>query len=1023
MPAMCGFAGEFLLGAGRADLQLARRMAQCLFHRGPDEQGAFLSADGRCAIGFRRLAIIDPPGSHQPMTSDDGLLTVAFNGEIYNFRQLRQELTAGGCRFRTAGDTEVLLHLFRRDGLEMLRHLDGMFAFALYDARSGQVLLARDRLGEKPLWYAPLPDRIVFASEAKAILLHPQVSRETDPASLTYYLTVGYMPAPISAYRAIAKLAPGSSMVVSDRIGRAERYWQPSPIDLPADRADLPELLRTRVSAAVASRMISDVPLGALLSGGVDSSIVVAAMSRAAGAVGGVRTFTAGFADSRFDERPAARAVAHHCGTDHTELLVQASPAGALDAVVSLYDEPFADSGALPTWLISREARRHVTVALTGDGGDEVFGGYDRYRALQLGCGLCPLGYALVRAAAALVRPFARGHERSRLRRLARFAEALPYPPSVQYFRYRSLFGPDDLPRLLSDQALGKADIDRPAEWFCDLYEGAGVDDEVLAAQRHDLSTYLPDDLLVKTDIASMACSLELRAPMLQAELVSLGLSLPTSAKIAGGRGKAILREAFADWLPAHILRAPKRGFGVPLARWLREDLRKELDEWLLRPAGAFGRMFRPEALAGLVNDHLSGRADHSHRLWALLVLARWMAGQVCPCSTWNTPPKTSVAGDRATRGGIALALPPADAILSFQIACSTWNTHGCCDTSRERTPLMASERKHATRPRLGRGLSSLISGTTTDLPADDKTYQHVTGLPPIGRAPAPIPQPPGVTPQEIPVDDIAPNPYQPRRQFNEAELSDLTASVAAQGILQPIIVAAVSPTHPQADAHIPEGKPFVLVTGERRLRAARQAGLATVPCILRKASPQQMLEWALVENIQRADLNAIERAQAYRQYIDRFQLTQAQAGERLGQPRATVANYLRLMELHEAVQKMIADGTLSFGHAKLLASLGDDRDRQLQLARRVARTGMSVRQLEAVLELALGRLPTRPRRVRAGKPPYLLDLQERLTRAIGTRVVIQPARAKNTGKVVIDYFSLEDFDRISAALGLEAEG
>lgn len=339
----------------------------------------------------------------------------------------------------------------------------------------------------------------------------------------------------------------------------------------------------------------------------------------------------------------------------------------------------------------------------------------------------------------------------------------------------------------------------------------------------------------------------------------------------------------------------------------------------------------------------------------------------------------------------------------------------------------MASDRKHAARPRLGRGLSSLIAATTSDLPADDKTYQHVTGLPPIAAAPVALQQATGGRPQEIPLDDIAPNPYQPRRRFNEEELSDLTASVAAQGIIQPIIVVAVS--HP---GQPPEGdsrgasqhqKPFVLVAGERRLRAARQAGLATVPCIVRRASPQQMLEWALVENIQRADLNPLERAEAYRQYIDRFQLTQAQAGERLGQPRATVANHLRLLELPQEVQKMIADGALSFGHAKLLASLGDDRARQLQLARRVARTGMSVRQLEAVLELALGRLPTRPRRVRGAKPPYLVDLQDRLTRAIGTRVVIQPARAKNTGKVVIDYYSLEDFDRISAALGLRGEG
>jgi asparagine synthase (glutamine-hydrolysing) len=388
MPAMCGFAGEFLLHPGRADLALARAMAARLIHRGPDEEGAFLSADGRCAIGFRRLAVIDPAGSHQPMTSDDGLLTVAFNGEIYNFQQLRQELAAAGAQFRTAGDTEVLLHLYRRHGAEMLRHLDGMFAVVLYDARNGQLLLARDRLGEKPLWYAALPDRIVFASEAKAVLAHGRVGRNIDLTAITHYLTVGYVPSPASAYSMISKLPPACRMVVNERVGPVRVYWQPRHVELPASRGELRELVRTRVASAVASRMVADVPLGALLSGGVDSSIVVAAMARAAGAAGGVRTFTAGFEDAAFDERRAARAVARHCRTDHTELLVRPAAAEALDAIVAMYDEPFGDSSALPTWLICRQARQHVTVALTGDGGDEVFGGYDRYRALQLGATL-----------------------------------------------------------------------------------------------------------------------------------------------------------------------------------------------------------------------------------------------------------------------------------------------------------------------------------------------------------------------------------------------------------------------------------------------------------------------------------------------------------------------------------------------------------------------------------------------------------------------------------------------------------
>jgi ParB family chromosome partitioning protein len=328
------------------------------------------------------------------------------------------------------------------------------------------------------------------------------------------------------------------------------------------------------------------------------------------------------------------------------------------------------------------------------------------------------------------------------------------------------------------------------------------------------------------------------------------------------------------------------------------------------------------------------------------------------------------------------------------------------------------TDSRHAhPRPRLGRGLSSLIQGLSETIPADDQTYQHVTGLPPIAAVIPPDKQPAetgGPREMETRLDDIAPNPYQPRRQFGQEELAELTSSIAAQGVLQPLIVARASSGE----------RPFVLIAGERRLRAARQAGLATVPCVIRQASPQQMLEWALVENIQRADLNPIERAEAYKEYIDRFGLTQVQAGERLGQPRATVANYLRILDLREEAKRLVAEGTLSFGHAKLLASLSDNPTRQLRLARKVAKTGMSVRQLEAVLALSLARPASlvSTSTPSTSKPPYLLDIEERLGRKLGTRVVIQPGRAKNTGRVMIDYYSLEDFDRISAALGLESD-
>ncbi|HUT60210.1 MAG TPA: asparagine synthase (glutamine-hydrolyzing) [Phycisphaerae bacterium] len=625
---MCGFAGEFIFAGGRADLERARRMASLLAHRGPDSAGEFLSADGRCAIGFRRLAVIDPAGSDQPMSTADGAVTLACNGEIYNYRELRRDLAAEGATFRTAGDVEVLLPLYERHGAELTQHIEGMFAFAIYDATRQRLLLVRDRLGQKPLWYAVLPDRVVFASEAKALLAHPLVDRRVDMAALTYYLTMGYIPAPRSAWAGIRKLGPAEALEVSDRVCEPRRYWSPEPACVPADQRALIDLTRDRLARSVEAHMVSDVPLGALLSGGLDSSIVVALMCKSVGRAGGVRTFTAGFEQDEFDERPYARLVAERFRTEHTELVVRPDPVGLPEMIVSMYDEPFGDSSALPTWLICREARAHVKVALAGDGGDEVFGGYDRHRAMYMAQCMRPWTYVAVRVAAAAARPFAARDERSRLRRLVRFAAGLPYPFAEQYFIYRRLFGPADLQRLLTEDVRRSIDVEGPCRWFLDLYEDAGLDGELARAQRHDMLTYLPDDLLVKTDIASMAASLEVRAPMLDRHVVGLGLGLPDEVKVGRGRGKEILRAAFGDLLPEEIVARPKRGFGVPLGRWLREELRVTLEDRLLDGGLAKWGIFEPGAIRGLVNDHLSDRDDHGHRLWALLVLATWLERQ-----------------------------------------------------------------------------------------------------------------------------------------------------------------------------------------------------------------------------------------------------------------------------------------------------------------------------------------------------------------------------------------------------------
>ena len=603
-------------------------MADRLAHRGPDEEGSYLSEDGRCAIGFRRLSVIDPPGSHQPMSLPGGAITVAFNGEIYNFRELRGQLAADGARFVTAGDTEVLLHMYLRYGAEMVEHLCGMFAFAIHDARKGELLLVRDRLGQKPLWYAALPDRIVFSSEAKGLLVHPHVDTSLDMLSIQHFLTLGYIPAPRTAWNSVRKLLPGNMISCGSATGEPERYWRPESGEIGLSGADLVREVREKVAGSVEARMVSDVPLGGLLSGGVDSAIIVALMSRAAGSGGGVRTFTAGFDQATFDERNDARVVAEHCGTEHRELLIRPAPVQMLDELVTMYDEPFADSSALPMWLICRAAREHVKVALVGDGGDEVFGGYDRYRAVHLGATMSPAKYMAVKLGAWMVGPWAPHEERSRLRRLIRFADGLPLPPAMQYFSYRAMFDAADLDRLFRSEFAAERNLDETAEWFCELYEREDLPDEVARAQLHDMLTYLPDDLLVKADIASMAASLELRAPMLDHSLVSTGLSLPLEMKVSHGRGKAILREAFGDLLPAEVFTRPKRGFGVPLGEWLRDELRETLVETLTDRSLLDRGIFEASALAGLVNDHLSGRDDHRHRLWALLVLGRWLGMQ-----------------------------------------------------------------------------------------------------------------------------------------------------------------------------------------------------------------------------------------------------------------------------------------------------------------------------------------------------------------------------------------------------------
>jgi len=626
---MCGFAGEFLLSGtpGTADAELADRMAERLRHRGPDEGGRFAGRDGRCAIGFRRLAVIDPAGSHQPMTGADGAVTLAFNGEIYNFRTLRAEMAAAGYAFTTAGDTEVLLAMYLRHGLAMLDRLEGMFAAAIYDSRERKLHLIRDRLGIKPLWYMVADGRVVFASEAKALREHPSASSQVDGESLVLYLTAGYVPAPRSIWTGIRKLPPASHVTFDAADAAPYRWWSPPP---PADRTwsevEAAEAVREAVRAAVAQRMIADVPVGALLSGGVDSSIVVAAMCRAAGDGGAVRTFSAGFEEARFDERPYARRVAEHLGTQHTELVISPDAAAVVDGLVRQYDEPFGDSSALPTYLLCRQVRDSVTVALVGDGGDEAFAGYDRHRAMWLAQHISPLKSTLITAGGILLDSFAPRDEKHPLRRFVRFARGVDAPAALRYLSYRQLLSLAQLDELITDDFAEQVNPAVGREWFTDLYEQDAGAGEMRNAQRHDILTYLSDDLLVKADIASMAWGLELRSPLLDHRVIELGLALPDKLKVDRRRGKRILAAAFGDMLPDEVFDRPKAGFGVPIDAWLRGPLLPTLRETLLDQSFIDAGWLKRTTLQRMIDLHASGKADYRHPLWALLCLGRWWA-------------------------------------------------------------------------------------------------------------------------------------------------------------------------------------------------------------------------------------------------------------------------------------------------------------------------------------------------------------------------------------------------------------
>jgi asparagine synthase (glutamine-hydrolysing) len=581
-------------------------MNAALVHRGPDEGS--VDAFGRCVLGNRRLRVIDLATGSQPVANEAGDVVAVFNGELYNFGELRAGL--GAHEVRGTGDTPVIPHLYEEHGVGFVERLEGMFALALWDAGRERLVLARDRVGKKPLVYMRLADgSLAFASEVKALLRLPGVRVEPDPAQLDAYLALQYVPGG-TGLRGIEKLPPGHVLVAEGGRVSVEPYAELHQLE-PRSDAEWLDLVREEVRAAVERRLVADVPLGALLSGGIDSGIVVAAMARASARP--VRTFTVGFGEPRYDERPYARAVAERYSTEHTEVVLEPDVEATLPRLAEAYDEPHGDEAALPLYLICEAARRDVTVALTGDGGDESFAGYERYAALRLAARLPRTGSAT--AARALRRA---SHEpRSTATRAARLLETVAAPEAERYGRLMEVF-PAKLRAELWEP--GFVDNPRPAGELLGPTDRPGV----AGLQRLDIRTYLPGDLLLKADIASMAHSLELRSPLLDRRVLELGTSLPERLQLSGRHGKAALRRAFAADLPQDVATRGKKGFGVPISAWFRNELRPLAAELLLDSRARQRGQIRPAAVKRLLDEHVSGRVDHGHRLWCLVMLELW---------------------------------------------------------------------------------------------------------------------------------------------------------------------------------------------------------------------------------------------------------------------------------------------------------------------------------------------------------------------------------------------------------------
>ena len=627
---MCGICGIARNESGEPfSSSLLVSMCRTIVHRGPDDEGIF--TDDRTGLGVRRLSIIDLEGGHQPLANEDKTIWVAHNGEVYNFPALRQELTGLGHQFATRTDTETIVHSYEEWGSDFLRHLRGMFAFALWDQKKKRLLLARDRLGVKPLYYTLLEDQtLVFGSELKVLLAHPRVKRDLEPRALDLFLTVEYVPAPFSIFKNIYKLPAGACLVYKGGKAEVKTYWDIEPREIPPRKIP-PKVLRARLDElyellkeSVRLRLTSDVPLGAFLSGGIDSSSIVGLM-RELGA-SPLRTFSIGFEEVSYNELQYARRIAQKFSTEHEEFIIEPKALELTEKLLRHLDEPFGDFSIFPTYLVSQMARSHVKVILSGDGGDEVFGGYEHYQAQKLA------GKRLVRSLARPLSPLIKkfppsAKKKGPWNKLQRFLQGFEHRPENRHLRWMAFLSPEEKQRLYSNDL--REELGETAELYAlDPYR------QILARLDHfdpmngelylDLKTYLADDIMVKVDRMSMATSLEAREPLLDHKLVEYAFGLHGNLKVHGLTTKWLFKEAMERLLPKENIHRPKEGFSIPIKHWLRQELKEMMLDYLAEKRIKEGGLFNFDFIKELVDSHLEGRKNYSHQLWALLVFEIW---------------------------------------------------------------------------------------------------------------------------------------------------------------------------------------------------------------------------------------------------------------------------------------------------------------------------------------------------------------------------------------------------------------